>query len=542
MATHSKYLAGLEDRTALEGRLLERQSGKCFICDNTIDPVLHQDQLDIDHIVPLAEQGADDEHNFALTHASCNRSKGASDLRVARRMAEFEKLQQQALERDDGERGATLKHVLAKYGGAKAAIRLQNSGDRIEFTLSAVGDETIQSVPLYQDPLSGMWYFFGVFPLEYIHHDDRINPRPIGRNIRPLIEEFLRKRPQLHVGLAWWAPEEDGIGKIKMFDGQHKAAAQILIGSRKLPVRVFVKPDLNILLQTNTNAGDKLRQIAFDTAVLRHLGSTLYAERVKQYKEHKGLLADDNSFSEKDLVAFFRGAQKEVQKYIVDWVRDSVNYHRDNRLKEYVEWAGKKGDRPLAYAAVEKTFFAEFLYKQALDTPIAFGMDRGDNPRIIERDQLVRLMSLYADTFFVGQWDPDLGGRRLEARLQKGQVIAEGHLRAWRVTREEILATIMKHVRLVIENYFAVTGKLIEKDRLMQHRLPEDVWARVETFLDRLSGLPAWIDKNLSNTVFGAKQNRDFWAEVFKTGRSVGGVQVFTGPINVIDMMQDPGP
>ena len=529
MAAHSEYLAGLtlEDRTALEGRLLERQSGKCFICDDTIDPVLHQDQLDVDHIVPLAEQGADDEHNFALTHASCNRSKGASDLRVARRMAEFEKLQQQALER--GERGANLGHVLAEHGGAKAAIRLQNSGGRIEFTLSAAGDETIQSVPLYQDPLSDMKYFFGVFPLEYIHHDDRINPRSIGRNIRPLIEEFLRKRPQLHVGLAWWAPEEDGTGKIKMFDGQHKAAAQILIGSRKLPVRVFVEPDLNVLLRANTNAADKLRQVAFDTAVMRHLGSTLYAERVKQYQKFKGLLDDDYSFSEKDLVAFFRGEHREVQKYIVDWVRDSVNYHRDNRLKEYVEWAGKKGDRPLAYAALERTFFAEFLYKYAVNTPIAFGMDRGDNPRMIERDQLVRLMSLYADIFFVGQWDPDLGGRRLEGRLQKGEVIAEGHLRAWRVTREEILAMIMQHVRLVIENYFAVTGKLIEKDRLMQSRLPEDVWARVKTFLDRLSGLPAWIDKNLSNTVFGAKQNRDFWTEVFKTGRSPGGVQVFTG-------------
>ena len=542
MAAHSEYLAGLtlEDRTVLEGRLLERQSGKCFICDDTIDPVLHQDQLDVDHIVPLAEQGADDEHNFALTHASCNRSKGASDLRVARRMAEFEKLQQQALER--GERGANLGHVLAEHGGAKAAIRLQNSGGRIEFTLSATCDETIQSVPLYQDPLSGMRYFFGVFPLEYIHHDDRINPRSIGRNIRPLIEEFLRKRPQLHVGLAWWAPEEDGTGRIKMFDGQHKAAAQILIGSRKLPVRVFVEPDLNVLLQANTNAAEKLRQVAFDTAVMRHLGSTLYAERVKQYQKFKVLLDDDYSFSEKDLVAFFRGEHKEVQKYIVDWVRDSVNYHRDNRLKEYVEWAGKKGDRPLAYAALEQTFFAEFLYKYALDTPIALAMDRGDNPRMIERDQLVRLMSLYADIFFVGQWDPDLGGRRLEARLRKGEVIAEGHLRAWRVTRGEILAVIMKYVRLVIEHYFAVTGRPIEKDRLMQYRLPEDVWARVETFLCRLSGLPAWIDTSLSNTVFGAKQNRDFWAEVFKTGRSTTGVQVFTGPINVIDMMQQPDP
>ena len=155
-------------------------------------------------------------HNFALTHASCNQNKGVSDLRVARRMAEFERLQQQALEQ--GERGANLGHVLAKYGGAKEAIRFKKTDSRVEFTLSAVGDESIQSVPLYHDPLSDMSYFFGVFPLDYIHHDDRINPRPIGSNIRALIEEFLRKRPQLHVGLAWWVPEKDGAGKIKIFD------------------------------------------------------------------------------------------------------------------------------------------------------------------------------------------------------------------------------------------------------------------------------------------------------------------------------------
>ena len=82
-------------------------------------------------------------------------------------------------------------------------------------------------------------------------------------------------------------PEQDGTGKIKMFDGQHKAAAQILIGSRRLPVRVFVEPDLKVLLQANTNAGDKLRQVAFDTAVPRHLGSTLYAERVTQYQKQR---------------------------------------------------------------------------------------------------------------------------------------------------------------------------------------------------------------------------------------------------------------
>ena len=69
-----------------------------------------------------------------------------------------------------------------------------------------------------------MQSFFAAFPLKYLHHDDQINPRSIGANIRGLIEEFLGKRPQLHVGLAWWAPAEDGTGTLKVFDGQHKAA------------------------------------------------------------------------------------------------------------------------------------------------------------------------------------------------------------------------------------------------------------------------------------------------------------------------------
>ncbi len=96
MESRSTVLAELntDQRRALEARLLQRQSGKCFICNKDIDLVLHAGQLDIDHIDPLVNDGPDDENNFAITHASCNRSKGASDLRVARRMAEFDELQE----------------------------------------------------------------------------------------------------------------------------------------------------------------------------------------------------------------------------------------------------------------------------------------------------------------------------------------------------------------------------------------------------------------------------------------------------------------
>ena len=406
----SKYLATLTDEQwqQLEQRLHDRQTKCCFICGKTIDLVLQQDQLDIDHIDPLAEDGLDAENNFALTHASCNRSKGASNLQVARRIADFDRLQEDASQA--GRRGANLGDVLRRYGGAKARLRLRAGNGHAEFSLSDADMHEPCRVPLLRDKLSGMYSFFAAFPVEYLHHDDRINPRSIGSNIRGLIEEFLKKRPQLHVGLAWWEPAEDGAGTLKVFDGQHKTAAQILLGVRELPMRVFVEPDTKVLLQANTNAGGKLRQVAFDAAVMRHLGSTLYAERVNQYRSLRGLEDGDYSFSEQDLVRFFRGERREMERYIIDAQRDAVTHDPTNTLLEFVEWAGKGADRPLSYTSIERSFFKELLHKRALDSQIDVGLEQGNNPRQLERQQLVRIMSLFAEVFFVGNGIRKLAG------------------------------------------------------------------------------------------------------------------------------------
>lgn len=534
----SRYLAGLdaEQRTKLEQKLLARQTGRCFICDDPIDLMLHKGQLDIDHIDPLIEDGLDAENNFALTHASCNRSKGAANLEIARRLAEFERLQEKAQE--TGKRGANLGDVLSRHGGGSTLLRIRREATYVEFSLPEVGDNAIRRVPIYHDKLSGMDSFFTALPLEYLHHDDRINPRSIGANIRGLIEEFLQKRPQLHVGLAWWAPEEDGAGPAKVFDGQHKAAAQILLGARELPVRVFLEPDVNVLLQANTNAGGKLRQVAFDVAVMRHLGSSLYVDRVKRYQSMRGLSDDDYSFSEQDLVRFFRGERREMERYIIDAQRDGITHDQNNALLEFVEWAGKGADRPLSYNTLERSFFREFLYKKALDTPIDAGMAEGINPRLLERDQMVRLMTLFAEVFFVGHWDPELGGRRLESQVQGGEKIPEGHLRAWRIAREEVLANVMRWIRLVIANYYAYTGKVIHEDRQLHSRVPDELWDRLRNFLESLSRLPCWVDRNLSTTVFGPKQNLDYWEKVFQTGRAPSGIQILAAPLDLNEMVR----
>ena len=536
----SRYLAALsaDQRNQLEHKLLQRQSGRCFICDREIDFVLHSGQLDIDHIDPLLENGLDGENNFALTHASCNRSKGASNLQVARRLAEFERLQEQAQE--SGKRGADLGSVLSKYGGGTANLRLQVEPDLVKYSLPHNGDNTVYNVRTMSDKLSGMKTFVAEFPLEYLHHDDQINPRSIGSNIRGLIAEFLAKRPQLHMALGWWAPEdgEQRSGKLRLFDGQHKAAAQILLGVRDLPVRVFVEPDTNVLLQANTNAGGTLRQVAFDAAVMRHLGSTLYIDRVRKYRQMRNLPDDDSSFSELDLVRFYRGEHREMTRYIVDAQRDWITHDSTNKLLEFVEWAGRSGNRPLAYTTIERSFFKEFLFGKALDTRIDHGLEQGSNPRQLEREQLVRVMSLVADVFFVNHWDPEVGGRRLETRIQRGDIVSDGHLRAWRLARDEVMANIVRWVKLVISNYFVVTMRVVPVDRLLHRRLPDELWDSIRNFLESLAGLPCWIDRNLSGTVFGPKQNLDYWERVFETGRTPSEIQILTQPLDPHQMIQ----
>jgi HNH endonuclease len=133
-----------DERHSLIQRLHNAQSGRCFICDQLIDLKLHADSLDIDHVEPLKVGGKDGEENFALTHASCNRSKQASDLRVARVLARFERIRRNCAEEG---RGPNLADVLGEYGGAKYELVFEAAGSDMRLTFDAIGQPEIKSVP-----------------------------------------------------------------------------------------------------------------------------------------------------------------------------------------------------------------------------------------------------------------------------------------------------------------------------------------------------------------------------------------------------------
>lgn len=532
----SLYLNDLsqQDRQALIVKLHQAQNGHCFICDQALDLVLHKDSLDIDHVVPLKTDGKDNTSNFALTHASCNRSKQASNLEVARVLQRFVALKEK-LEPEN--RSPNLGDILTQAGGGNAELNFKLDGQQVRFTFSAIGDERIQSVPVYQDELSGFRYFFVKLPVQYLRHDDRINPRAIGSNISKLVEEFYQKRPQLHVPLAWIS-SQDGKSAVHVFDGQHKAAAQIMLGAKELPVRVFIDPDADTLITTNTNAGTTLKQVAFDKSVQRHLGSTLYQDRIERYRRETSRKDDDFAFSERDLVGYFKGQSREMKRYILDAVRDGVTSSPDNKLRDFIDYGGRGKERPLSYSSIDKTFYSFFIFQEVLETRLDHGADNGENPRELETDQLIKLMNVIAEEIYLGKFDSDIGTDKIESRLQKGENFPHAHLCAFRMSKEEVIYNWLRFIRQIAINYFITTGKPIQEEKLFQYSFPDQLWTNIRNFIRNLAALPLWVNKDLSATVFGGKQNNSFWQTVFETGKSPQGVQVMPQGINLVEMIK----
>ncbi|MBC7292818.1 MAG: HNH endonuclease, partial [Thermoleophilia bacterium] len=282
-----------------------------------------------------------------------------------------------------------------------------------------------------------------------------------------------------------------------------------------------------------------LRQVAFDKSVQRYLGSQIYWEKIDEFRKNTGRDQEDMSFSEQDLLAFFKGQYREIKRYILDDVRTAVIHSPDNRLKDYVEFGGKGTEKPLSYNTVEKTFFSFFVHKEPMNVPLGHKLELGENPRQLEKAQLIQLMNIFAEEIFIGKYDFDRGTYRIEEAIRRGDDIPEDHLRAVRMAREEILFNVLRYVRDCIKRFFLMEGNPIEEQDLFQRKFPDKLWKHLRTLVRNFAALPIWINRDpvVSSAVFGGKQTHDYWKHVFETGCAPSGTKVLAKGLNLDDLL-----
>ena len=145
--------------------------------------------------------------------------------------------------------------------------------------------------------------------------------------------------------------------------------------------------------------------------------------------------------------------------------------------------------------------------------------DEGENPRELEKEQILKLMNLIADVLYIGRFEQQIGTSRIEHRIQTGEDIPENHLSAYRMAREEILYGWLRFIRQIVHNYFITTGKVVNENKPFQYRFPEPLWDNIENFLVNLKKLPVWVNRDLSATIFGGKRTTNSGKPSLKRAR-----------------------
>jgi hypothetical protein len=517
-----------DEYAALIRKLLQSQERVCYVCRKEIN--LAVNQVDIDHIISLDHGGPDSESNWGLTHRECNRAKGSRDLQLQRYLYRLKEHVEKYtnMPAQSGVLNFTLREALQELVPHRQDVGARLAGDQICLSFNIDRRPVTRQYTVVDDPKSGMRSFFGLVPTVCIHHDQETNPRSIV-DLEPLIVEFYEGNPQLQPSLATLDFEEpEGVGQIMVFDGQHKAAAQLYIGNDAILARVFVNADKNRLKQVNFRAHTKLAQIHFPQLIEDRIGHDMYQEEFSKYLAEADLSRKSEGWFFNEQVQ--PQERSEFRQYFQSFLRYEVLTGDDdenrNRMLDFVETISVRSRRhPLSYDALKKTFLKEFLFLRQAHEPLA----ETEGYRRLERRNLVRLMNLFAEEALEGgRFDPNLGVYKIEERLAKDpDSVPDMHLRAYRLCRAPAMITWMKEFSMALALLLNVRRRYQAggwaRERPLWAEIQPDDWASIRRMIQAVVSHKIWPTKVWQEVIVAIASTKQVdWQQILLQGRLPG--------------------
>jgi hypothetical protein len=525
-----EYLNSLTQREIddLKRELHKQRGGLCYICREPINPAAQR--TDIDHIIALKLEGSDGKHNLAITHAGCNRSKGIRDLQLQRYIADFRKLVDKKLKNGTLNEMITVGDILIEYNGSSSEVALNIDKDFMIMSYEVNNKpSTLKYNSLEDEQDSKFKSFVGMLPKEVIFHDPDINPRSIV-DLEPMIEEFYQKRPQLQPSLAYIELNNNECGKIKLFDGQHKAAAQLLNGADKLFVRTFINPPLEELVKTNFRAHTKLAQIHFPQLISDKVAHSIFEEEFKKYINS----IDLEKGSEKKFIDSLPADMKtEYRNYLKGYIKYDVLSSNAIMLMKFVETVSSRSKKyPLSFESLRRGLLEIFLYLK----PSAEPLSATQLMREKEKVNLQQLMNIIAEEILIDKFKPLIGIFKIEQRLRNNDPhITTEHLLAYRMLRQAPLIAWAEQFRDAVSTFINSKNKYQKdwhKEKFLWADLDDNDFKIIRNMIRFIKSHPSWTveEENLVNQISTTKVND--WRLIINEGKLPGVVDSLYSPMN----------
>jgi len=265
------------------------------------------------------------------------------------------------------------------------------SADRRTITLNGV------QLPLYNQKVGGRdnHYFFHEVETKYIENDDEIQLRPLEAKVLPLIFN-LKTSVQLLPSLARLDPNTN---TLKLFDGQHKAVAQIVGNNRdRIQCIVFVNPDVDALRITVYEAHTDFVQQRYKKSHIDAKLADIYGQKIEAFR--KRVANPAAPYSEADIL---RGeSAADIRHFLLSSIVKQVDVET-NFIRQYAaESRTDQKQRPILWQSLER-LVSKFCNLE----PVTELSESSNNFRSDELENLIFVLRLIEEHAIRNKWNPE---------------------------------------------------------------------------------------------------------------------------------------
>ena len=441
-----------------EELLIKRDGMRCFIDGHPIDS---REDLEFDHIKPVAAGGETSLENLAAVCRKHNRQKGTMSLSEYR---DYLKLGAFFA-------GGSQKYLddVVKARGHKHPVPLQYEVDATGQAIDVYFDQGKRCFSLYQCPATGWRYFYAMIPVKHLLNDKDLQPRALRQQSMWALYRHFQRNTQLAPSICRF----DASGALLLFDGQHKAAAQVWAGKDAVECKVYVQPDAKRLKETNLEAHVAYRQMSFYSYELMKKYADICGEDWSDYTSLEGRKSEQG-FAD-FLVSVKKMSAAKAKGEVCKAIHWRILNDPTNRLGDFISEKTRARRQPLTYYRIQKTLFRHLL--SPIPSTAEFQSD--EDFRETEERNMVMLMTTIAEEGLVERWDPDKNDA-LHQRTER--VFSAGAIRAWvRLLRDVLYA----HLQLYL------TGQE-EAKRVLYRNLTDEQSVLIRRFVRRMFSHSVW--------------------------------------------------
>ena len=444
----------------------------CYIC---LEPLEGYDEHEIqyDHIYSYAGGYSQDISNFAPVHAAgdpdkrnCHKAKGRKSP------AEY---------REELRIRGTLENVSGLKDLRPSAAESTYSIPSDHKTITFNG----RSLPLYNQRIGSKdhLYFFDEIETKFIENDEQLQLRPLEPKILPMIFN-LKRAVQLLPSLGRLDPASK---TVKIFDGQHKAVAQIIGNNReRIPCIVFVHPDIDELRVVIYEAHTDFVQQRYKKSHIDAKLADIYHQRIAAHRKQVG--DPDAQYSE---AIILRGETKaNVRKFLLASIIDEVKQQRQFVQNYAAEDRAAQKLKPLLWQSLERTV-RQFCKLDAAEEP----SDDPTNRRSDEVENICFLLDQIEEHSLKGKWEPQNPDSKMHqlARTYYYRTAFNN----WIVVLEEGLRHALEQMK----------GKKIRGALCYREEFAPEVKSRFMEITMKLFDHPLWVQEPYQNEI--ATTNQD---------------------------------